>query len=72
MSHRYRLYPNGLMAAGCLRHCADSHYVWDLALDQANCYRPGAGQLVRLPSAAPTGSVIGIDRDVNQGPSCGL
>src|SRR5664280_700701 len=43
MSHRYRLYPSPVQELACLRHCADARYVWNLALEQANCYRPHRG-----------------------------
>jgi len=43
MSHRYRLYPSPVQESACLRHCADARYVWNLALEQANCYRPHRG-----------------------------
>ena len=41
MSHRYRLYPTPAKAEGCRRHCDDARFVWNLALEQANCWRPG-------------------------------
>jgi len=41
MAHRYRLYPASGQTASLVRHCADARYVWNLALEQANCYRPG-------------------------------
>ena len=40
MAHRYRLCPDAERAE-LARHCADARYVWNLALEQANCYRPG-------------------------------
>ena len=41
MSNRYRLYPDPSQLSTLSRHCADARYVWNLALEQANCYRPG-------------------------------
>ncbi len=41
MAFRYRLYPTPAQAGGCERHCGDARYVWNLALEQANYYRPG-------------------------------
>lgn len=43
MSHRYRLYPEPAQRPGLERHCADARFVWNLALEQANCWRPGRG-----------------------------
>lgn len=40
MSHRYRLYPERVQLQMLDRHCADARFVWNLALEQANCYRP--------------------------------
>jgi IS605 OrfB family transposase len=41
MAHRYRLYPEAGQVPMLARHCADARYVWNLALEQANCWRPG-------------------------------
>lgn len=41
MAHRYRLGPAPEQMAALVRHCADARYVWNLALEQANYYRPG-------------------------------
>jgi putative transposase len=41
VAHRYRLYPAPDQRGGLVRHCCDARYVWNLALEQANCYRPG-------------------------------
>lgn len=41
MAHRYRLYPDPGQVAMLGRHCADARAVWNLALEQANCWRPG-------------------------------
>jgi IS605 OrfB family transposase len=41
MSHRYRLVPDAGQVTVLARHCADARYVWNLALEQANYYRPG-------------------------------
>lgn len=41
MAHRYRLCPGAAQVAALACHCSDARYVWNLALEQANCYRPG-------------------------------
>jgi transposase/REP element-mobilizing transposase RayT len=41
VAHRYRLVPDAHQVAMLGRHCSDARYVWNLALEQANCYRPG-------------------------------
>ena len=41
MANRYRVYPDRSQRSMLSRHCADARYVWNLALEQANCYRPG-------------------------------
>jgi len=41
VAYRYRLRPDSSQLLGCERHCADARYVWNLALEQANCWRPG-------------------------------
>jgi putative transposase len=41
MANRYRLYADPSQLSMLSRHCADARYVWNLALEQANCYRPG-------------------------------
>jgi putative transposase len=41
MAHRYRLYPEPSQLPMLVRHCADARYVWNLALEQTNYYRPG-------------------------------
>jgi IS605 OrfB family transposase len=43
VAYRYRLYPTSARAAGFERHCADARFVWNLALEQANWWRPGRG-----------------------------
>jgi IS605 OrfB family transposase len=43
MAFRYRLRPDASQLLACERHCADARYVWNLALEQANCWRPGRG-----------------------------
>jgi len=43
MAHRYRLVPTSAQAVVLARHCADARYVWNLALEQANFWRPGRG-----------------------------
>lgn len=49
MAHRYRLVPAEAQTVVLARHCADARYVWNLALEQANCWRPGRG-----PTPGPT------------------
>ncbi|EQD25856.1 DNA (cytosine-5-)-methyltransferase, partial [mine drainage metagenome] len=49
MSQRYRLYPTGSQVKGLALHCGDARYVWNLALEQANFYRPEWGP---TPSSA--------------------
>jgi putative transposase len=44
MAFRYRLRPDLSQLPGCERHSTDSRFVWNLALEQANCWRPGCGQ----------------------------
>src|SRR5947209_11999106 len=41
MAHRYRLCPAPGQTEVLERHCADARFVWNLALEQVNCYRPG-------------------------------
>ena len=43
MAHRYRLNPTEAQATLMVRHCADARYVWNLALEQTNLYRPHWG-----------------------------
>lgn len=49
MSHRYRLQPTEDQAAVLASHCAHARVVWNLALEQANLYRPHWGA---TPNAA--------------------
>lgn len=54
MAHRYRLYPTPEQEEICARHCNDSRFVWNLALEQFNHFdRRVAGQ--RPPSFAERG-----------------
>jgi putative transposase len=48
MAHRYRLYPDDDQVGVLARHCRDARFVWNLALEQANYYRPGC----RSPNGA--------------------
>lgn len=41
MAFRYRLRPDISQLPGCERHCADARFVWNLALEQTNWWRPG-------------------------------
>lgn len=45
---RFRLYPTPAQETGLLEHCAHARFVWNLALEQRNLYRPGR----RMPSYA--------------------
>ena len=53
---RFRLYPESSAVAVTVRHNADARYVWNLALEQANTYRPEQGptpnHLVRMRQLA--------------------
>jgi putative transposase len=44
MSNRYRLYPTSAQTPILERHCADARFVWNLAMEQANLYRPALGR----------------------------
>lgn len=48
MAHRYRLYPTPVQEPVCRMHCGHARYVWNLALEQASCWRPG-----RPPTPGP-------------------
>ncbi|MHB8449425.1 MAG: helix-turn-helix domain-containing protein [Mycobacteriales bacterium] len=41
MTHRYRLHPDATQVLVLQRHCSDARYVWNLALEQAQCCRRG-------------------------------
>ena len=41
MAWRYRLYPTPAAEEVLARHCGDARFVWNLALEQANHWRPG-------------------------------
>jgi putative transposase len=49
MAHRYRLRLDPHQTPVLERHCADARFVWNLALEQANCYRRGR------PTPGPAG-----------------
>jgi transposase len=36
---RFRLYPTAQQAATLARHCSDARYIWNLALEQWNCWQ---------------------------------
>jgi len=38
MAHRYRIYPNQDEAESFARHCNDTRFIWNLALEQFNFY----------------------------------
>lgn len=40
---RFRLYPTPEQERVLIEHCAHARYVWNLALEQLNCYRPALG-----------------------------
>src|SRR6266508_428974 len=41
MAHRYRLYPTAAQVEVLAVHCRDARFVWNLARERANCWRPG-------------------------------
>ena len=41
MTHRYRVYPSIEQGTVLSRHCDHARFVWNLALEQANCWRAG-------------------------------
>jgi len=41
MAYRYRLRPELSQVPVPSRHGAHGRFVWNLALEEANCYRPG-------------------------------
>ncbi|MGH9008850.1 MAG: helix-turn-helix domain-containing protein, partial [Acidimicrobiia bacterium] len=41
MAHRYRLCPDPEQVAALEQHCGHARFVWNLALEQANGWRPG-------------------------------
>lgn len=43
MAHRYRMYPTPSQAREMVTHCAHARFVWNLALEQTNCWRRGLG-----------------------------
>ncbi len=55
MAHRYRIYPDRDQTEGFARHCNDTRFIWNLALEQFNLYdrrvagqkAPGAGERQR-------------------------
>lgn len=64
MSYRYRLYPTEVQEQVMRRHCADARFVWNLALEQANLWRPGrpspnAAERGRQLTEARAGSWLG-------------
>jgi transposase len=40
---RFRLYPDPCQEGALREHCAHARFVWNLALEQTNWYRPGWG-----------------------------
>jgi hypothetical protein len=44
VSHRYYLYPELVQLPTLERHWGDARFVWNLALEQANCWRRGGGR----------------------------
>jgi putative transposase len=65
MAFRYRLFPDRSESPGCERHCADSRFVWNLALEQANGWRrgrrsaPASAERHRQLAEARAGSWLG-------------
>jgi putative transposase len=64
VAFRYRLYPADDQALVLARHCADDRFVWNLALEQANWYRPGratpgAAERMRQLAEARQGTWLG-------------
>ncbi len=48
MAHRYRISPDRDQTEGFARHCNDTRFIWNLALEQFNLYdRRVAGQRPR-------------------------
>ena len=41
MAHRYRLGPTAAQVEVLAVHCRDARFVWNLARERANCWRPG-------------------------------
>lgn len=52
MAHRYRLDPTDAQVAVMRRHCGDARFVWNLALDLVNEYRPHMGPTPRYVEQA--------------------
>ncbi|GAA3670022.1 putative transposase [Yimella lutea] len=53
MSIRQRMYPSPVEAEAMMLHCAQARYVWNLALEQWNLYRPDkASRGVQVPNNA--------------------
>ena len=40
---RFRLTPTVEQEQGLLKHCADARFMWNVGLEQMNCYRPAFG-----------------------------
>ncbi|HEX6380975.1 MAG TPA: helix-turn-helix domain-containing protein, partial [Acidimicrobiia bacterium] len=40
---RFRLYPTPVQEEGLRGHCVQARFVWNLALEQTNWYRPEWG-----------------------------
>jgi IS605 OrfB family transposase len=65
MAFRYRLCPDVSQLPGCARHCSDARFLWNLALEQANWWRPGRrptpgnAERNRQLAEARTGSWLG-------------
>jgi len=43
VAHRYRAYPDRGQESVLVGHCADARAVWNVALEQWKCWRPGRG-----------------------------
>ncbi len=44
MTMRFRLYPSSVQATTMSQHCKDARAVWNMALEQWNCWRPDRRQ----------------------------
>jgi putative transposase len=72
MAVRFRLYPEPSAVAVMVRHNAHARYVWNLALEQANTYRPAQGPTpnnavrMRQLSEARQGTWLGLGSSVVQ------
>ncbi len=52
MSIRERLYPGEQELPVLVRHCSDARYVWNLALEQHNCWKREGSQKITYNTQA--------------------